>query len=768
MPEPRKPSDSWIDRQLRDVAVPSGMLARLEAIAAEASGSADLATQDDSVARFEAWLQDVPLPAGAMERWQAIAAEEANAIEIVAAPQHTTGMPHRYARLALAASLMIGIGLTYFGAMVTWVSARHVPAVAAAEPGFLVAQWDETPVDGLDVPDEALAFAWILPPRPVEATDAHSVSQWLGDDLAAARERWREEWQAGLSDRTSPEVEHHVRTPLGPLGPAPLAMGLNADERIATDPLVAGQSVSDRKWRSIFGGIPASREDDERFPEPDIVPWKTARGIAPPKVAGFDLPFLIRSGVHPVVSLDPRRVDPGLRYCQAPLRSETFSYDLFRRGLALDRPVLPDHDDVRVEEFLAAIDYGYDPPKKDALELHVAGGASLFQESGSLRIGKQTQQLPRLPGMVHIGVRARNELEGWRQGCRLTVVIDRSRSMRQGGRMEMVRRGLAELIDQLSPADRLNLVTFDTEPAVLLEDGVARNADERQTLADAVLKLAAGGSTNLVAGLQSAYGIAGSHARNDGLQHRLVLLTDGAELSDHALDLLESRLAATRREGLALFAVDLSEGVWADPQLLRLAEAGGGRLLRAKSVDEVRWALCEVLTGRSQIVANQVELRVEFNPEAVEMYRLIGHEASDLDRLNGAPLETTLRVGQTATALFEILPKARFHPDQPLARIELRWLEPYGGEQRVTKTITGAEFPPRFEDASVALQRAAIAAEAAEVLRESPFVERGMTLTRVIDQSGRVRRESAGEESFLRFLQTVGQAAELQGKGRGR
>lgn len=711
-------------------------------------GSHQFDDEDDSFSdrHLDRWLRRVRLPAGLMLRLHQIRGLVASGegLQDRARASRPGGTAvGRASQLSIAAALMIAFGLFYFGAAATFLMAYHGPR-RTGDPAFplTVDHWtgDEDGVAGHHGRDTDIEHSFVLSP--------------FSDD-----------WQSALS---SVEL-------LNVLGSESLPPAHK--EEVLPAAVIAGADPSSRMANQSPLGFPPgseSVEEDERFPEPEIVPWEVIRGIAPPKAAGFDLPFLIRNGAHPMVPVDPRfRADPGLRFCQVPLRSESFSYEQCRRMLGLDRPELPEPRDVRVEDFLAAIDYGWEAPrekdgKQEGLRLVVHGAPSPFKNSGNAantaaRSGNKLVALPPFPGMIQVGVKAREEVEGWRQACRLTVLVDRSRSMRRGGRMEMTRQALSELAGRMGPADRLSLVAFDREASVLLEDAAVQDAAGRTDVGMAIAALTAGSSTNLAAGFRAAYTVASNHPRHDRLEHRVVLITDGADVSEATLGELESRLASAANSGISLSVIDLGEGAWVSAPLLRLAEAGRGRAVRASSTEQIGWALCEALSGRSQLVATKVQLRVEFNPDSIESYRLIGHEASDLGRREGAPLEVDLRAGQSATALFEIRPR---RTDGPIATIELRWRDAYGAEQRQVQTLVGAEFSPRFEDAPVALQRAAVAAEAAEILRDSPFVEKGMTLAKLAEFATRVRRESTGDASFQRFIEFLNRASAVEA-GRG-
>ncbi len=114
-----------------------------------------------------------------------------------------------------------------------------------------------------------------------------------------------------------------------------------------------------------------------RFPADvtDLLAASTA--AAPASVAAapsgphFDRAFLSRTGVFP-------RVDPQHHSISRPgLSTETASFELARE--CLERGRFPPPDQIRVEDFLAAIDYGLPQPQQADLTLSAAAGRTPWQ-----------------------------------------------------------------------------------------------------------------------------------------------------------------------------------------------------------------------------------------------------------------------------------------------------------------------------------------------------------------------------------------------------
>jgi hypothetical protein len=140
---------------------------------------------------------------------------------------------------------------------------------------------------------------------------------------------------------------------------------------------------------------------------------------------------------------------------------------------------------------------------------------------------------------------------------------------------------------------------------------------------------------------------------------------------------------------------------------------------RPQTSDKLRWTLVETLTGDSSLAATQVKLHVDFNVKAVAAYRLIGHESTSVGGLLPAAVETNLHVGQGASALFEVWLYPNDEDD--VATVRVQWTDPVGEKTRQAgpQRVSRLQFATAFEGSPVSLRATAIAAEAAEVLKQA-------------------------------------------------
>ena len=683
MLDPEPYSDAWLDAQLRAVPVPDDLVDRLRR------------TLWSSDVELDERLRLVPTPIGLLPRLERIARRR-QALE-------------RFQRLALAASLLIALGLACYASLfAVWVRYR--------------------PEGG--------------PPLPEIAQ--HAAPQGGG---------------AKLDPRLELEPRKMTRRP-----PQPLAGGPPTEPEIKLEELrpPPAQAKLPSKWpldRMLTpnGGpdpfldgtqerwpvLSAHRPFDE-LPELSKVPGPTPQGIRVPLAPGFDLPFFIRARVHPfLVPTDPR-----LQSMVVPLGIGKASYDLARHYVADGE--LPPPETVRVEEFLAAVDHGFPQPVATPVGLSLAAGPSPFGGE-ALRTVHGGEALR----LVQIGVQARQQTRAKRVPASLVFAVDTSASMAWGGRLEMVCRALREMIGQLDPDDQLALVSFSENAQVLAEE-VGR--EEAEPFRAALGRLKPAGWTNVGSALRQAYAVAARASAPEGAHRAVVLLTDGlAELDPNSKKLIAERLKEAASRGLRLEIIDLrqeTDELNLASQLQDLAEAGRGKVRRATDADQVGWALREILTGKSQLVARDVRLRITFQPGAVLQYRLLGHEAAAVAGLLPARPEADFYSGQSATALFEVWLRPKGSDE--VGQAELSWLDPGTTQRRtITKKLTRGMFAATVPQSPPSLLAAAVSAEVAELLRESPFARQPPnpgSLARALELVGLIDTRLRGQPAFSEFV----------------
>jgi Ca-activated chloride channel family protein len=478
---------------------------------------------------------------------------------------------------------------------------------------------------------------------------------------------------------------------------------------------------------------------------------------AEPSTGGTDEPndapygdvFFRHYGVNPF--LDPEED----RLSTFALDVDTGSWGVVRRYL--EGGDLPPAEAVRVEEIVNALDYGDPAPAEGDFALHAEGAPTPFGGGDRYRL-------------LRFALQAREVDPADRKPAALTFVIDVSGSMARENRLGLVKASLGLLLDELRPDDRVALVVYGSRGRVVL----APTAD-KEALRAAVNGLYPEGATNAEEGLALGYDVA-SAALRPGAINRVILASDGvANVGATGPDSILARVRAEAARGIELTTLGFGMGNYNDVLMERLADDGDGRYAYLDTLEEARRVLVEELTGTLQTVAEEARAQVEFNPEVVERYRLLGYENRDLadERFRDDTADAgEIGAGHTVTALYEVKLREqatgrageRAYRNAPVATLRLRW-RPDGAEAFVEteRELSLGELASDWERASPALRLAGLAAELAELLRGSYWAREG-SLDAVFRGLQALQPELAGDARAAELAALAGKAARVAPK----
>jgi Ca-activated chloride channel family protein len=238
----------------------------------------------------------------------------------------------------------------------------------------------------------------------------------------------------------------------------------------------------------------------------------------------------------------------------------------------------------------------------------------------------------------------------------LVLLVDVSGSMQSAAKLPLLKQSMGLLIDAMREEDHVAIVAYAGAAGLVLPPTSGARKDE---IMNAVHALEAGGSTAGGEGLRLAYRVAREHFRDDG-NNRVILATDGdfnvGESSDAAMIRL---IEEHRGDGIFLTVLGFGTGNLKDSKMEAIADHGNGNYAYIDSLDEARKVLVHEMGGTLLTVAKDVKLQVEFNPDHVQAYRLIGYENRLLaaeDFNDDAKDAGDMGAGHTVTALYEIVP----------------------------------------------------------------------------------------------------------------
>jgi Ca-activated chloride channel family protein len=184
--------------------------------------------------------------------------------------------------------------------------------------------------------------------------------------------------------------------------------------------------------------------------------------------------------------------------------------------------------------------------------------------------------------------------------------------------------------------------------------------DRKTDIQRAIADLEANGSTNGAEGIRLAYDVAAKSFIKNGI-NRVLLATDGdfnvgVTSQGELVRLIEEQ----RTKGVFLSVLGVGSGNLKDSTMEMLADKGNGHYAYLDSLHEARRVLVREGGATLETVAKDVKFQVEFNPAAVQAWKLIGYENRLLqhqdfndDKKDGGELGA----GHTVTVLYEIVPK---------------------------------------------------------------------------------------------------------------
>ena len=440
------------------------------------------------------------------------------------------------------------------------------------------------------------------------------------------------------------------------------------------------------------------------------------------------------SGVNPFVDADEDALST------FALDGDTASYEVAQ--LYLETYGLPVPDSVRVEEWVNAFPGGYEGTN-DGLALRLDGMESPFGEDDYR--------------LMRVGVVAERP-EGVRDPVSLIFVVDVSGSMEQDDRLGVAKSVIHGLVERLQGVDRVGLVTYGDEGRV---DHPMTYVSETKGFLRAVDDMLGQGSTHVEQGITVAYDVAAGEMKLEvGRSVRVVVLSDGVgNLGRTGPDSVLELVDKTAQRGAALTTVGVGvEGNYNDVMLEALANRGNGTYHYVRGHEHVDRFLGDHAESVFRDVARDARIQVEFMPDVVRKYRLIGYENRAV--ADSSFRDDTLDFGELGfardvTALYEVRLEEDSDPDAELAVVRLRWRDSETGRvEEIESAVTVGEVSGLVADAPHELVRAAVVAEVAELMKLSYWAQCASPedALEVLEEAG------AGDEYTAEFLE-VGQLA---------
>lgn len=321
---------------------------------------------------------------------------------------------------------------------------------------------------------------------------------------------------------------------------------------------------------------------------------------------------------------------------------DTASYSNLRRlinsGYNLDE--LP-QGAARIEEMINYFSYDYNAPK----------GMEPFGV---------TTQISECPWndeakLLMIGLKTEDIDYSQAPPSNLVFLLDVSGSMYSDDKLPLLQESFGLLAENLTKKDRVSIVTYAGDDRIVL-DGV--RGDETNKIKKALNALAAGGGTYGSKGIETAYQLAEENYIKGG-NNRIILATDGdLNIGLTSEEELEELITEKKESGIFLSVLGFGTGNIKDNKMETLADKGNGNYAYIDSLREANKVLVEEMSATLLTICKDVKFQVEFNPEVVDSYRLLGYENRALakeDFNDDTKDAGEIGAGHSVTALYEII-----------------------------------------------------------------------------------------------------------------
>lgn len=336
----------------------------------------------------------------------------------------------------------------------------------------------------------------------------------------------------------------------------------------------------------------------------------------------------------------------------------TFSIDVDKAGYSNVRRLINNGqfvpaNAVKIEEMVNYFNYNYPQPKDEhPFSIHTEVAKTPWNQDTKL---------------VKIGLQGKIYENENLPAANLTFLIDVSGSMGSPNKLGLLKQAFKLLVNQLREKDKVSIVVYAGAAGVVLKPTSGKHKDK---IIEALDNLESGGSTAGGAGIKLAYKLAQENFNKKG-NNRVILATDGDFNVGTSSDQdMEDLITEKRKSGVFLSVLGFGYGNYKDSKLETLADKGNGNHAYIDTMQEARRIFESEFGGTLFTIAKDVKLQVEFNPNKVQAYRLIGYEnrlLADEDFIDDTKDAGELGAGHTVTALYEVIPvgvKSEFIKDE--------------------------------------------------------------------------------------------------------
>lgn len=446
---------------------------------------------------------------------------------------------------------------------------------------------------------------------------------------------------------------------------------------------------------------------------------------------------------------------------------DTASYSFVRKSLMAGQ--MPDPDSVRVEEMINYFPYDWQGPDSKDAPFKATVTVLPTPWNANTRL-------------MHVGIKGYDVAPAKAPRANLVFLIDVSGSMDEPDKLPLLKSAFRLLVEKLRPEDTVSIVTYAGNAGTVLTPTAIK---DKAKILSAIDTLQPGGSTAGAQGLEAAYDLA-QQAFVKGGVNRVMLATDGDfNVGPSSDEELKATIEAKRKSGIFLSVLGFGRGNYNDALMQTLAQNGNGTAAYIDTLAEAQKSLVEEAGSSLFPIAKDVKFQVEFNPQQIAEYRLIGYETRALKRedFNNDKVDAgDIGSGHRVTAIYEITPKGspavlnddlRYgaapagqtdaKPSGELAFLKIRYKQPDSDTSKlITTPVTEANAVPALEQAQPDVRFSIAVAAFGQKLRGTDAVS-AYTYGSILDLASGAKGED-GYGYRAEFLNLVRLAKSLSGE----
>jgi Ca-activated chloride channel family protein len=386
---------------------------------------------------------------------------------------------------------------------------------------------------------------------------------------------------------------------------------------------------------------------------------------------------------------------------------DTAAYSIARRSLKSNR--MPTPTLVRVEEFINFFRYDYDPPTSEAFSIQLDGSKSPVDAHKHL---------------VRVGLQSKIVSDAERLPSNIVFLMDTSCSMTSGDKLAMAKKSMEIAVEHLGSRDQVAITTYAGGVSMVLPP--TRVTDQnRSRILKAIRTMRTSGGTAMASGLTLAYQQAAKMLAPNS-NTRIVVMSDGdANIGSTSPDEILKQVSGYVSEGVRLSTIGFGDGNYKDAMMETLANKGNGNYFYVDSLVHADRVFGRDLTKMLQDVAQDVKIQVEFSPNAVKTWRLVGYEnrhIANQDFRNDAVDAGEIGAGHQVTALYEV--ELQPGAQGSLATVRVRSKVPGAMKaSEVERQLSVDRIDRSFTLTSSTMKVAIASMATAELLRHSPWAD---------------------------------------------